>query len=207
MAEMARGDLPESLSGTAADPAVRCRSLARRGSGATPRGPPSARAWPCEERQASSGRRCSATIRGRDWPGRCTLCQSSTSACQERVDRMATHALRYSAAAASVLAFLSFTGPVRADVVTFPPQHVRLGFQASFPLSDMKSDSVTCVSYSASFTGTATFAVDLGADLTLSYDRADIVPGGAVPLQVTYTPTNDATHEVTLHAAADVSLS
>jgi hypothetical protein len=120
---------------------------------------------------------------------------------------MAKHALRHGAAAASVLTVFTFTGPVRADVVTSPPQHVRLGFQASFPVSDMKSGSEPCVSYSASFSGNATFAVDLGADLTFSYDRADIVPGGAVPIQVTYTPTNDPTHEVTVNATADVSLS
>jgi len=71
----------------------------------------------------------------------------------------------------------------------------------------MKSGSVPCVSYDAGFSGNATFAIDLGADLTFSYDRADIVPGGAVPIQVTYTPTNDPTHEVTVNAAADVSLS
>src|SRR4029077_9564513 len=71
----------------------------------------------------------------------------------------------------------------------------------------MKSGSVPCVSYDVSFSGNATFAIDLGADLTFSYDRADIVPGGAVPIQVTYTPTNDPTHEVTVNAAADVSLS
>src|SRR5262245_33697052 len=120
---------------------------------------------------------------------------------------MARHALRHGAAAASVLTVFAFTEPARADIKTSPPQHVRLGFQATFPVSDMKSDSVTCISYSASFTGTATFAVDLGADITFSYDRANIKPGGAVPIQVTYTPTNDPTHEVTLNAAADVSLS
>jgi hypothetical protein len=120
---------------------------------------------------------------------------------------MARHALRHGAATASVLIVFSFAGPVRADVVTSPPQHVRLGFQASFPVSDTKNGSVPCVSYNASFSGNATFAVDLGADLTFSYDRADIVPGGAVPIQVTYTPTDDPTHEVTVNAAADVSLS
>jgi hypothetical protein len=120
---------------------------------------------------------------------------------------MARHALRHGAAAASVLTVFAFTEPARADIKTSPPQHVRLGFQATFPVSDMKSGSEPCVSYSASFSGNATYAVDLGADLVFSYDRADIVPGGAVPIQVTYTPTNDPTHEASLGASADVSLS
>ena len=118
---------------------------------------------------------------------------------------MAKFRFRTVVAVASTVTWLS--GQVHADVVSPPPQHVRLGFQASFPVSDIKSDSVPCVSYSASFSGNATFAVNLGADLTFSYDRADIVPGGSVPIQVTYTPTNDPTHEVTVNAAADVSLS
>ena len=120
---------------------------------------------------------------------------------------MAKQALRHGAVAASVLTVFAFTEPARADIKTSPPQHVRLGFQATFPVSDMKSGSEPCVSYNASFTGSATYAVDLGADLVFSYDRADIVPGGAVPIQVTYTPTNDPTHEASLSASADVSLS
>jgi hypothetical protein len=95
---------------------------------------------------------------------------------------MARHALRHGAAAASVLTVFAFTEPARADIKTSPPQHVRLGFQATFPVSDMKSGSEPCVSYNASFTGSATYAVDLGADLVFSYDRADIKPGGAVPI-------------------------
>jgi Bacterial TSP3 repeat len=120
---------------------------------------------------------------------------------------MATRALRHGAAAVSVLTVFAFTEPARADIKTSAPQHVRLGFQATFPVSDMKTGSEPCVSYSASFSGNATYAVNLGADLVFSYDRADIVPGGAVPIQVTYTPTNDPTHEASLGASADVSLS
>src|SRR5262249_46539308 len=120
---------------------------------------------------------------------------------------MTKHALRSAAAAASVLPLLWLNGPARADVVTFPTQHVRLGFQATFPFSDTKSGQVPCVSYSASFNGTGSLVVDLGADITVSYDRADIVPGGNVPIHVTYTPTNDAGPEVTVNAAADVDFS
>jgi hypothetical protein len=120
---------------------------------------------------------------------------------------MANHASRFVAAATALLSCLSLARRVRADVVTLPTQHVRLGFQAGFPISDSKHDSAPCVSYDASFSGTASLAIDLGADVTVSYDRAAVVPGGAVPLQITYTPTNDPTHEVSMSSQADVTLS
>lgn len=120
---------------------------------------------------------------------------------------MATRPSPIIAVATSVLLCLSLTSPVRADVVVSPPQHVRLGFQAAFPVADMRSGDIPCVSYSASFTGTGNLAIDLGADLTFSYDRADVVPGGMVPVDVTYTPTDDPGPEATLDATADVSMS
>src|SRR5262245_44782028 len=104
--------------------------------------------------------RSSTTIRGRDWPGPCTLCPSSTLEVSEGRRLRARHALRHGAVAASVLTVFAFTEPLRADIKTSPPQHVRLGFQATFPVSDMKSGSEPCVSYHASFDGSATFAVD-----------------------------------------------
>ena len=93
-----------------------------------------------------------------------------------------------------------------SEIVTPPTEHRRLGFTTSFAIADGLSDSEFCISYSASFDGTAELAVDMGADFTFSYDRADLVPGGSVPIQVTYQPTNDAGPEVTANASADVTM-
>ena len=88
-----------------------------------------------------------------------------------------------------------------------PPQHLRLGFRSDFPFSVGRSDSVTCASYSFDVTGSASMVVDMGADVTFSYDRGDLIPGGNVPVQVTYAPTNDAGPEVSVSASATVTMS
>jgi hypothetical protein len=100
-------------------------------------------------------------------------------------------ALHVVAMAAALLSCLTFGIPAYADVKVSGPHHVRLGFEAGFPVNDMRADSVTCVSYSATITGMGTLAIDMGADITFSYDRADVVPGGSIPIQVTLHPTND----------------
>jgi hypothetical protein len=112
--------------------------------------------------------------------------------------------IRFAAAPALLLSCLSVGGTARADVVMSPPHHRRLGFMTSFPVADSRSDSITCVSYSFSVNGNANLAVNMGADVTFSYDRADVVPGGNVPIHITYTPTNDAGPELAVEAAADV---
>lgn len=98
------------------------------------------------------------------------------------------------------------TSNVKSNLVVSPPQHVRLGFRAGFPIAQNRSDSVPCASYSFSVNGSASLAIDLGADLTFAYDRADIVPGGSVPIQITYTPTNDAGPEVSVNSTADIAM-
>jgi Bacterial TSP3 repeat len=87
------------------------------------------------------------------------------------------------------------------DIVSTTEQ-VELGFDATVPLNASTGDSVclgvvidgTCVGitafYSMSLSGTMNVRVDMGADVTFEYDRTDIVPGGSVPVNVTYTPTN-----------------
>src|SRR5690606_37734851 len=95
---------------------------------------------------------------------------------------------------------------IASEVVNPPPEHVRLGFRAAFPISDNRGESVTCASYSFSVNGSANLAVDMGADVAFSYDRADLVPGATVPVQVTYTPTNDDGPELAVDASADVSM-
>lgn len=98
------------------------------------------------------------------------------------------------------------TSDTKNNLVVSPPQHARLGFTAHFPLSEVRSDSVPCASYSFSVNGSADIAVDMGADLTFAYDRANILPGGNVPVQITYTPTNDSGPEVRASATADVMM-
>src|SRR5690606_15637554 len=54
--------------------------------------------------------------------------------------------------------------------------------------------------------GTATIRVDMEAEVTISYDREDVVPGGSVPVQFTYTPLNtDVSADVALDADATVT--
>jgi hypothetical protein len=92
-----------------------------------------------------------------------------------------------------------------SEIVTVP-QHLRLGFSTGFDISDSRNESVTCASFSFDINGAANLTVDMGADLAFSYDRADILPGGNVPIQITYTPTNDAGPEVSANAEADVTM-
>jgi hypothetical protein len=94
-------------------------------------------------------------------------------------------------------------GVVDAEEVS-ETQHLRYGLQTGFPISDSRNGGVTCVDYSFSINGSANLALDMGADLTFAYDREDVVPGGSVPIRITYTPTNDAGPELLATAAADV---
>lgn len=58
--------------------------------------------------------------------------------------------------------------------------------------------------YSIELDGTATLQVHLEADITLSYDTADIVAGGSLPLHLTYTPRSSSA-SVGLVATATVN--
>lgn len=89
--------------------------------------------------------------------------------------------------------------------------HRQLGFQASVPFDEGDSDSVEvcapfCIdvaSYEVRAIGTANIRVALGFDVTFSYDPADVLPGGSVPISVTYTPTNDPGDEISIDIEAD----
>ncbi|MGD2043344.1 MAG: hypothetical protein PVJ28_06800, partial [Acidimicrobiia bacterium] len=48
--------------------------------------------------------------------------------------------------------------------------------------------------------------VDMGADLSLAHDNADLIDGGEMPLDIGYTPTNDAGPELLLDVSGDFSL-
>lgn len=118
-------------------------------------------------------------------------------------------------AVASILLFLSPLTNDRAaqadpDIVEVT-QHIRLGFDAQFDFGDSRSDTVEglfgedLISYSFGINGTANITADMGADITMRYDRADIVPGGTIPVEVVYTPTNDSGPEVSLDGTADLT--
>jgi hypothetical protein len=91
--------------------------------------------------------------------------------------------------------------------------HRQLGFQATVPFDETDDDSIEvcapfCVdvaSYSVRAVGTANIRVALGFDVTFTYDPADVVPGGSVPISVTYTPTNDAGDELSIDVEADIT--
>jgi len=93
--------------------------------------------------------------------------------------------------------------------------HRQLGFQATVPFDESDSDSIEvcapfCVdiaSYSVRAVGTANIRVALGFDVTFTYDPADVVPGGSVPISVSYTPTNDPGDEISIDVEADVTFS
>ncbi|MCZ7640625.1 MAG: hypothetical protein M5U12_33930 [Verrucomicrobia bacterium] len=91
-------------------------------------------------------------------------------------------------------------GPVaQGGPVVTATQHVRLGFDASFPFSESRGESYDgCpfippglpagVSYSLGIAGVGNLRVDTGVDVTIQYDKANVTAGGTLPLNVTYTP-------------------
>jgi hypothetical protein len=114
---------------------------------------------------------------------------------------------------AVVALLLALSAPVAnaASPVTLS-DHVALGFDATLPFAASKSDDIdVCfgpvppiggASYSVSITGSAHVRMDMGADVSLAYDREDLQPGGSMPVSVSYTPTNDGGSEVSVSATA-----
>ncbi|HEX6286866.1 MAG TPA: hypothetical protein VFZ80_05230, partial [Acidimicrobiia bacterium] len=111
------------------------------------------------------------------------------------------------------MAFLLFVSilvlplPASALDVT-QSEHVQLGFTAELPISETISESC-CLDtgeYTVEFDGEATLMVDMGADLEVTYDLADLVDGGSMPIALEYTPTNDAGPELTLDVSGDFGL-
>jgi hypothetical protein len=108
---------------------------------------------------------------------------------------------------------LAYLAPVAfaASPVT-QSDHVALGFDATIPFSASKSGGGDiCVlglppiggaEYTVSINGSAHVRMDMGADVSLSYDREDLQPGGSMPVSVSYTPTNDGGSEVSVSATA-----
>jgi hypothetical protein len=98
--------------------------------------------------------------------------------------------------------------PVSAGAVdTTLSDHVRLGFSAELPIGETLSDEC-CLGlgeYTVGFSGEASLVMDMGADLAVTYDLADLVDGGSMPVAIAYTPTNDAGPELSLDVGGDFS--
>ncbi len=94
----------------------------------------------------------------------------------------------------------------QAQVVTVDRQ-VRLGFHTSVPFAESRNGSEVggAVTYQIGFDGTAELTTDLGVNLSLSYNRADLVPGGTVPVQISYTPVDLPGSEFSLDVTADAT--
>ena len=108
-----------------------------------------------------------------------------------------------------LVAGLLVVAPVSAVAIDVTQtEHVRLGFEAELPFDESISDSccLGAADWSVGFSGSASLAVDMGADLELTYDPADLLDGGALPLAIGYTPTNDDGFELTLDVTGDFSL-
>jgi hypothetical protein len=107
---------------------------------------------------------------------------------------------------AVVLSMLAI--PVSAGAVDATlSEHVRLGFAADVPIDETISDDC-CLGageYTIEFDGAASIVVDMGADVAVTYDLADLVSGGSLPLAIAYTPTNDTGPEMSLDVGGDFS--
>jgi hypothetical protein len=115
---------------------------------------------------------------------------------------MHTRASRRRAAGLAASLVLIATGMIAgpAAVLAAPVSqtfHRQLGFEADVPFDESDSDSedaclpicVEVASYEVRAVGTAHIRVALGVDVTFSYDPANVLPNGSVPISVTYTPT------------------
>jgi hypothetical protein len=128
-----------------------------------------------------------------------------------RARRLAASLVIASSVAALMLAAIAVPAASAATPVS-QSDHVALGFDATFPFSASKSDSVDIcfaglppiggAGYSVSINGSAHVRMDMGADVGLSYDREDLKPGGSLPVAVSYTPTDDGGAEVSVSASA-----
>lgn len=94
------------------------------------------------------------------------------------------------------------SGSAHPGTVTLT-KHITLGFNTVIPVSANPMGCLATVpivgcifSFNIAFTGTAFVSVNLGADLTMTYDPTNITPGGTVPVHVTYTPTPGASSAI-----------
>ena len=99
------------------------------------------------------------------------------------------------AAFAALLPVLATAGPAVAVTPASQTIHIELGFTTAVEFSEVESDGFLGIDWEFSVDGAGELRVDLGADVTITYDREDLLPNGMVPVEVTYTPTDDAAPE------------
>ncbi len=90
-------------------------------------------------------------------------------------------------------------------------EHVRLGCKIDIPVDMHFQDShyelgVYIAGLDLSVNGAIQLEMDMGADITFSYDPADLVPGGILPVSIKYQPTNDSGPELSFKVIADVDV-
>ena len=98
----------------------------------------------------------------------------------------------------------ALAAPAAAETPVSETIHVNLGFSTELEINESVSDGLLGVNYDFSVAGTGELNVNLGADITITYDREDLVPGGEVPVQVTFQPTDDASVELLMDVRADL---
>ena len=100
---------------------------------------------------------------------------------------------------------------VFAQTETTITEHVRLGFTTSYSFSEGINDVIEdlvgwdLITYDFAINGEAELIVDMGVDIALTYDKADVLPGQPIEVQITYTPTDDPGPEVSLDASATLT--
>lgn len=109
-----------------------------------------------------------------------------------------------------------FSAVSAAPIVT-QTQPIRLGFDATAPVSEHAGDSISLcplvppglpagLSYDISVSGTANVRMDMGADVTFSYDKANVLAGATLPVNVTYTPTPGGGPNVHVKVPVNISV-
>jgi Bacterial TSP3 repeat len=118
--------------------------------------------------------------------------------------------------AMSAAAVAGLTPEAGAAPTVSATQHKALGFDATLSAEAHPSGSVDiCVplqppmiggaNYNVDVVGSGEIRADMGANAGFSYDRAALVPGGNVAIDVSYTPMNDAGPELAVSASATAS--
>jgi hypothetical protein len=105
----------------------------------------------------------------------------------------------------------TFIPSVHAQTEVTITKHARLGFNATFTFNQTISDEILGVfgerlaNYTFDIDGTANFVADMGVDITLTYDIADILPGQPLSVNMSYTPTDDPGPEFKGDASAVIT--
>jgi hypothetical protein len=93
-------------------------------------------------------------------------------------------------------------GPIQLD------RHLRLGFEVRLPFQGDVHEALGGVALvDLHYRATGAVALDLGADVTVWYDPADVLPGAEVPVHVIYTPTDDPGDELDVSLVGDLDAS